>query len=287
MVVSSITLQRENFFRMADLNAKVLDRLYTNPKTVLRKNSYFENCHQKQNSYFEDCLRREQKRKISIERTRKIFERDLMLSRQTAEEREFKAITRKNSQDNLEQAIERAKKFVFRVGDDDEDDEKRDEMPPLVAGPIRKSSVAGLGTMDSKTKVIEFIDKLEDVDKNGNAAKKISRSISVPTLLPARRKKSLEVPTSKREMATPGSMNRPRSNSVQFFITETKSIRRKSSFPEYTEVSNMPAVGYRPKQYRVAGEVFDVELREDSLPSIKPQRRMSVEMKKTYKNDVF
>ncbi len=49
----------------------------------------------------------------------------------------------------------------------------------------------------------------------------------------------------------------------------------------------MPAVGYRPKQYRVAGEVFDVELREDSLPSIKPQRRLSVEMKKTYKNDVY
>ena len=267
---------------MITTKAEMLDRLYTKPKVVLRKNSYLDHCFQKQRSYIDKNMNQELQRKISVGNTRRIFERDLAYSRKSPEEREFKDRARKNSQENLARAIGRASQFVFAVDSEEHGDEAGDKLPPLFSE-VRKGAVEKLDTMDTRAKVTKFISKLDDAENKIAMKRKMHRSLSVPckpgsTAAGVAKEKDAARPT---RATTPRPLNRTRSNSAPFLSSPHQQALNKVDYQDENLVSD---VTYRVKQYKALGVSFDVTLRRDSLPGVhQPLRRPSVEMKKTYK----
>ena len=273
-------------------NPKMLDRLFLDPKGVSRKNTCLQNMANKQFDYIDKCYDQASRRKISVERTRNVFERDLADNEKMPEKRGYVQKVRRRSQQELENALEKAKSFAF-------DDEKRcternkDSLPPLVNS-LRQCSVAALPIYDRQARAAEFAGRAKEPSSTVR-----QRSVSMPEQMP----KILPVLEQSLKGRDDSVVGKHDDNGLRkrrrrrFSIPASMSTNKLGDFVNNGDVDEMCALGqstvtYKMKQYRVLGTAFDVAFRDNdtnekqitSMP--RRQRKISIGMKKTYKQDL-
>ena len=270
-------------------NPKMLDRLFLDPKGVSRKNTCVQNMANKQFDYIDKCYDQSSRRKIAVERTRNVLERDLADSEKMPEKRAYVQKVRRRSQQELENALEKAKSFAF--DDDKAGTERKDTLPPLVNS-LRQCSMAALPIYERQARTNDFSGRAKDPSLSVR-----QRSVSMPEKMP----KIFPVLEQSLGGRIDSVVGKPDDNGLlyrrRFSIPASMSTSKNGEFVNTGDVDEMCAFGqstvtYKMKQYRVLGTAFDVAFRDNDTNekqiTSKPrrQRKISVEMKKTYKQDL-